>query len=191
MLREAVDERADAGGSREHCTPRLEREIGRNDGARALVTTTDDAVEKVAGASVARQISKLIEDQNVGSRIPFHAPLDRRKGLLLQEVCERGVDGGEADGLSFFERALSEVLGEGALADAARPAKQNVVPEYRKNKALAPGTKGTQSHTLGCEDSRRRTFRGSVRGRRSVVAASVVLVRSVGDAVDAPLRSAG
>jgi len=63
--------------------------------------------------------------------------------------------------------------------------------EYRKNKALAPGTKGTQSHTLGCEDSRRRTFRGSGRGRRGVVAASVVLVRSVGDAVDAPLRSAG
>jgi len=63
--------------------------------------------------------------------------------------------------------------------------------EYRKNKARAPGTEGTQSHTLGCKDSRARDFRGSGRGRRGVVAASVVFVRSVGDAVGAPLRSPG
>jgi len=33
--------------------------------------------------------------------------------------------------------------------------------EYRRNKASTPGTKGTQSYTLGCEDSalsRRQVF---------------------------------
>jgi len=63
--------------------------------------------------------------------------------------------------------------------------------EYRKNKAPAPGTRGTQSHILGCEDSRRRTFRGSGRGTRGVVAASLALLRLVGRAEGAPLLSAG
>jgi len=47
---------------------------------------------------------------------------------------------------------------------AAGPFFALAMGEYRKNKARAPGTEGTQLHTLGCKDSRARDFRGSGRG---------------------------
>jgi len=132
VLGEAVDEGSNAGGSWEDGTPGLEGEIGRDDGAGPFVTAADDAVEEVPGTSVARKISEFVEDQEVGRGVPFHPPFDGGKGLLLEEVGEGRVDGGEADGLSVFEGALAEILGEGAFADAARSAKEDVVSTFRE-----------------------------------------------------------
>jgi hypothetical protein len=61
VLGEAVDESDDAGRSREDGSPLLERQIGRDDRAYAFMAATDDAVEEISGARVARQVSKLIE----------------------------------------------------------------------------------------------------------------------------------
>jgi hypothetical protein len=47
---------------------------------------------------------------------------------LLQKIRERGIDRREADGLTVLEGSLSEVLGKGTFADAARSSEQDVVP---------------------------------------------------------------
>src|SRR5271170_5493269 len=127
VLREAVDESDDAGGAREDGAPVLEGEVGRDDSARALVAATDDAVEQVPRASVAGEVSQLVEDEDVGCGVASNAPVDGRHRFLLEEVGEGGVDGGEADGFPVFEGAQSEVLREGALADAAGSTEEDVV----------------------------------------------------------------
>lgn len=48
VLREAVDERDDAGGAREGVAPLLEREIRRDDRRALIVPAADDVVEMSA-----------------------------------------------------------------------------------------------------------------------------------------------
>ena len=55
-LGEAIDERGDAGGTREDGAPLLEREVGGDDGGPELMATADDVVEDVAAASIRRQV---------------------------------------------------------------------------------------------------------------------------------------
>lgn len=61
VLSEAVDESDDAGCAGEGVAPLLEGEIGRDDRRALLVPTTDDVVENVGGAGVARQVAELVE----------------------------------------------------------------------------------------------------------------------------------
>src|ERR1019366_1573506 len=131
-LRYAQRIRACASGSGEDRAPVLESEIGSDDWAGVFVPRPAAAVEQVARTRVAREISQLVQNQDVGSGVPLHAPLDRRKRLLLEQVGERRVHGREADGPSRLECALAEVLSEGTLADTARSAKKDVVPARRE-----------------------------------------------------------
>jgi hypothetical protein len=96
------------------------------------VAAADDAVQEISGARVAGQIPELVQRKYVGHGVALHASLDGGDRLLLQEVCKGGVDAREADGTSRFERALSEVLGERALADAARSAEKDTPGRCRR-----------------------------------------------------------
>ena len=61
VLGEAIDEGDDAGGPGEDGAPLLEGEVRRDDRRDALVAATDDVVEDVGGAAVARQIAQLVD----------------------------------------------------------------------------------------------------------------------------------
>ncbi len=69
MLSEAVDEGNDASSAREDAPPIPKGEIGGDDRACAFVPAVDDTVQEVARASIAREVSELIQDQDVWSDV--------------------------------------------------------------------------------------------------------------------------
>lgn len=92
VLREAVDERDDACGTRKHAAPLLERQICGDDRRALLVPPVDDRVEELGGLGVARQLAHLVENEYVRNHVAPQPALQRRRRLLLEQV---GQDFGE------------------------------------------------------------------------------------------------
>ena len=128
VLGEAFDEGGDAGSVEEHGTSRLESEVRGDDAASLLVPAAEDAVEQVARARAAPDVPEVVEAQDVRQRVAAHAMVHRGDGLLFEEIDEDLVDGREAHGHEFLECSLPEVFGEGRRANAARSAKEHVLP---------------------------------------------------------------
>src|SRR5262245_60361671 len=61
VLVEGIDQRGDAGSAREHGAPLLERQIRGDHGGSMVMSPTDDVVEHVGGAAVARDIAQLVD----------------------------------------------------------------------------------------------------------------------------------
>jgi len=61
VLHEAVDERCDAGGAWKHRSPLPKRQVGRDHDRPRFVPPTDDVVEQIGRAVVARQVPDLVE----------------------------------------------------------------------------------------------------------------------------------
>ena len=76
MLGEAVYEGDDASSAWEDSPPIFKGEIGSDDRACAFVPAADDAVEQVAGACIAWEVSEFIQDQDVWRGVALHAPVD-------------------------------------------------------------------------------------------------------------------
>ena len=118
MLREAIDEGADAGGTWKNGAPLFVAEVGGDNGGAFLVATRQNIVEHVGGARITRQVAELVEDQQIWAGVAADAALKCRHGFLDQQIGERGGERGEADGEAGDERGLREMLRNKRFAEA-------------------------------------------------------------------------
>ena len=127
VLCKSVDEGNNAGSAGKDSAPLLEAQVGGDHGGAVFMSATDDVVEEVGGASIAGQIPKLVQDQQIRVQVAFQSAFEGGQRFLLKQVGERGGEGGEADAVAAFEGSLAEYLGEHGLADAGLAAKEDVV----------------------------------------------------------------
>jgi hypothetical protein len=92
VLRKTVDHGADAGGFAKDAGPLLVRKVGGDDDGSFFVPATDDVKQHVGGSAVARDVSKLIKDQQVRVDVPLQSALCRRNRLLSNEIDESSGD---------------------------------------------------------------------------------------------------
>ena len=127
MLREAVDECADAFSSRKMGIPLLEREIGGDDGGALFVAPGDDVVEHVAGALILRDVADFVENEQIDRSVVAKSSFNSGHRFLFEKVEDGGGECAKFRRMAMKNGALGEVLRKHRFPDAGRAAKEHVV----------------------------------------------------------------
>lgn len=124
-MREAVEERRDAGGVGEDGIPFLEGLMGGQDDGVAFIAVVDDLEEQVGGVSVVGEVADFVEDEQGGASLEAELAAASGGGIEV-EFGDQVRDGAEQDGVAGQDGGMGNVLGDHRLAHTIAAAQDQV-----------------------------------------------------------------
>ena len=116
-MREAIEQRGDAGGVGKNLVPFLERAVGSDHYRPLLVPAVNNLVEKVRGIVVIGKICELVHAEQMRAGIGLDPAPPQLWGVALQ-VLDELCGGAKQDGVSGHHSRIGDVFGDHGLAQA-------------------------------------------------------------------------